>query len=176
MIVKSVLAVAEKKEDGYRIDIDDIKVEKKAGGSIKDSAVTKGIVLDKEIVHSGMPKKIDNAKIALINAALEIDKTEFDAKINIQNPQQMKSFLDEEHRMIKNMVDNVIASSANVLFCHKGIDDMAQHYLAKAGILTVRRINECDMTKLAKATGARIITYLDDLFEKVLGSAELVED
>src|SRR5438093_6416299 len=102
MVVKAVLAVAEKKEDGYTVDIDDIKVEKKAGGSIKDSVLTKGIILDKEVVHSGMPKKIDKAKIALINTALEIDKTEFDAKINISNPQQMKSFLDEENRMIKN--------------------------------------------------------------------------
>ncbi len=176
MIVKSVLAVAEKKEDGYLVDIDDIKVEKKAGGSIKDCAIIKGIVLDKEIVHSGMPKKIDHAKIALVNNALEIDKTEFDAKINITNPQQMKSFLDEEQKMIKNMVDKVIASGANVLFCQKGIDDMAQHYLAKAGILTVRRIKESDMTKLAKATGARIISNFDDLFEKDLGSADLVEE
>ncbi len=176
MIVKSVIAVAEKKEDGYLVDIDDIKVEKKAGGSIKDCTIIKGIVLDKEIVHSGMPKKIDHAKIALVNNALEIDKTEFDAKINITNPQQMKSFLDEEQKMIKNMVDKVIASGANVLFCQKGIDDMAQHYLAKAGILTVRRIKESDMTKLAKATGARIISNFDDLFEKDLGSAELVEE
>lgn len=176
MIVKSVIAVAEKKEDGYLVDIDDIKVEKKAGGSIKDCAIIKGIVLDKEVVHSGMPKRIDNAKIALVNNALEIDKTEFDAKINITNPQQMKSFLDEEQRMIKNMVDKVIASGANILFCQKGIDDMAQHYLAKAGILTVRRIKESDMTKLAKATGARIISNFDDLFEKDLGSAQLVEE
>src|SRR5574340_80996 len=143
MIVKSVIAVAEKKDDGYLVDIDDIKVEKKAGGSIKDCAIIKGIVLDKEVVHSGMPKKIDNAKIALVNNALEIDKTEFDA---------------------------------NILFCQKGIDDMAQHYLAKAGILTVRRIKESDMTKLAKATGARLISNFDDLFEKDLGSAELVEE
>src|SRR5579864_612106 len=121
MIVKSVIAVAEKKGEGYLVDIDDIKVEKKAGGSIKDCAIIKGIVLDKEVVHSGMPKKIDHAKIALVNNALEIDKTEFDAKINITNPQQMKSFLDEEQKMIKNMVDKVIASGANVLFCQKGI-------------------------------------------------------
>src|SRR5207245_7778534 len=163
MIVKAVIAVAEKKEDGYTVDIDDIKVEKKAGGSIKDSALTKGIILDKEVVHSGMPKKIEKAKIALINSALEIDKTEFDAKISIQNPQQMKSFLDEENRMIKNMVDKVIASGANVLFCQKGVDDVAQHYLAKAGILTVRRIKESDLAKLAKDTGARMVTNLEDL-------------
>lgn len=176
MIVKAVLAVAEKIEEGYRVDIDDIKVEKKAGGSIKDTLLTKGIILDKEVVHSGMPKKISSAKIALINTALEIDKTEFDAKINISSPEQMKSFLDEENKMIKNMVDKVIASGANVLFCQKGIDDIAQHYLAKAGILTVRRIKESDLTKLAKATDARIVTNLDDLFEKDLGSAENVEE
>ena len=176
MIVKSVLAVAEKTDDAYTVDIDDIKVEKKAGGSIKDTLLTKGIILDKEVVHSGMPKKITNAKIALINSALEIDKTEFDAKINISNPEQMKSFLDEENKMIKNMVDKVIASGANVLFCQKGIDDIAQHYLAKAGILTVRRIKESDLTKLAKATGGRIVTNLADLFDKDLGSAENVEE
>ena len=176
MIVKAVLAVAEKVEDEYRVDIDDIKVEKKAGGSIKDTLLTKGIILDKEVVHSGMPKKITNAKIALINSALEIDKTEFDAKINISSPEQMKSFLDEENKMIKNMVDKVIASGANVLFCQKGIDDIAQHYLAKAGILTVRRIKESDLTKLAKATDARIVTNLDDLFDKDLGAAENVEE
>ncbi|MBI3641783.1 MAG: TCP-1/cpn60 chaperonin family protein [Thaumarchaeota archaeon] len=176
IVVKAVLAVAEKTEDGYVVDIDDIKVEKKAGGSIKDTYLTKGIVLDKEVVHSGMPKKIANAKIALVNSALEIDKTEFDAKINISNPQQMKSFLDEENKMIKNMVDKVIASGANVLLCQKGIDDIAQHYLAKAGILTVRRVKESDLSKLAKATGARMVTNLDDLFEKDLGSAENVEE
>src|SRR5207245_1090540 len=173
MIVKAGVSVDEKNEDGYKVDIDDIKVEKKAGGSIKDSVLTKGIILDKEVVHSGMPKKIEKAKIALINTALEIDKTEFDAKINISNPQQMKSFLDEENKMIKNMVDKVVASGANVLFCQKGIDDIAQHYLAKAGILTVRRIKESDLAKLAKATGARLVSNLDDLFEKDLGFAEL---
>jgi thermosome len=176
MIVKAVLAVAEKSEDEYKVDIDDIKVEKKAGGSIKDTLLTKGIILDKEVVHAGMPKRISNAKIALINTALEIDKTEFDAKINISSPDQMKSFLDEENKMIKTMVDKVIASGTNVLFCQKGIDDIAQHYLAKAGVLTVRRIKESDLTKLAKATDARIVTNLDDLSEDDLGSAENVEE
>ena len=176
MIVKAVLAVAEKSEDDYKVDIDDIKVEKKAGGSIKDTLLTKGIILDKEVVHAGMPKRISNAKIALINTALEIDKTEFDAKINISSPDQMKSFLDEENKMIKTMVDKVIASGTNVLFCQKGIDDIAQHYLAKAGVLTVRRIKESDLTKLAKATDARIVTNLDDLSEDDLGSAENVEE
>ena len=176
LIVKAVVSVAEKDEGKFTIDQDDVKVEKKAGGSMKDSILVEGIVLDKEVVHGGMPKKITDGKIALINTALEIDKTEFDAKINISNPQQMKTFLDEENRMLKNMVDKVIGSGANVLLCQKGIDDMAQHYLARAGILAVRRVKESDMTKLAKATGARIVTNLDDLFEKDLGSANLVEE
>ena len=129
--------------------------------------IIQGIVLDKEIVHGGMPRKINEAKIALINTALEISKTETDAKINISNPQQLKSFLDEENRMLKTMVDKVIGSGANVVLCQKGIDDMAQHYLAKAGIIAVRRIKESDLTKLAKATGARIVTNLDDLLKKI---------
>ena len=176
IVVKSVLTVAEKNGEKYDVDIDDIKVEKKAGGSIKDSKIIQGIVLDKEIVHGGMPRKIVDAKIALINTALEISKTETDAKINISNPQQLKSFLDEENRMLKTMVDKVIGSGANVVLCQKGLDDMAQHYLAKAEIIAVRRIKESDLTKLAKATGARIVTNLDDLSEKDLGSAELVEE
>jgi len=176
LVVKAVLAVAEKEGDNFTIDIDDIKVEKKAGGSIPDSSIIQGIVLDKEVVHSGMPKKATNAKIALINTALEISKTETDAKINISNPQQMKSFLDEENKMLKNMVDKIIGSGATVAFCQKGVDDMAQHYLAKAGLLVVRRVKESDLTKLAKATGGRIITNLDDLFEKDLGASEIVEE
>ena len=176
MVVKSVLAVAEKSGEKYTVDIDDIKVEKKSGSSIKESQIIQGIVLDKEIVHSGMPTKLVDGKIALLNTALEINKTETDAKINISNPQQMKSFLDEENKMLKTMVDKVIGSGATVVACQKGIDDMAQHYLAKAGILAVRRVKESDMTKLAKATGARIVTNLDDLFEKDLGSAESIQE
>ena len=176
IVVKSVLAVSEKEGEIYNVDIDYIKVEKKAGGSIKDMMIIQGIVLDKEIVNGGMPTKITEAKIALINTALEISKTETDAKINISNPQQLKAFLDEENRMLKTMVDKVIGSGANVVFCQKGIDDMAQHYLAKAGIIAVRRIKESDLTKLAKATGGRIITNLDDLFEKDLGGADVVEE
>ena len=173
IVVKSVLAVV---AADNQVDIDDIKVEKKAGGSIKDSMIIQGVVLDKEIVHGGMPRKITDAKIALINTALEISKTETDAKINISNPQQMKSFLDEENKMLKTMVDKVIGSGANVVLCQKGLDDMAQHYLAKSGIIAVRRIKESDLAKLAKATGGRIITNLDDLFEKDLGSAQTVEE
>jgi thermosome len=176
LIVKAVLAVAQKEGDNFTVDIDDIKVEKKAGGSIPDSSIIQGIVLDKEVVHSGMPKKVTNAKIALINTALEISKTETDAKINISNPQQMKSFLDEENKMLKNMVDKVIGSGATVAFCQKGVDDMAQHYLAKAGLLVVRRVKESDLTKLAKATGGKIVTNLDDLFEKDLGTSDIVEE
>ena len=176
LVVKSVSAVAEKEGADFKVDEDDIKVEKKAGGSIRDCSIIQGIILDKEVVHGGMPKKIDEAKIALINTALEISKTETDAKINITNPQQIKSFLDEENRMLKNMVDKVIGSGATVVFCQKGIDDMSQHYLAKAGVLAVRRIKESDLTKLAKATGARIVTNLDDLYEKDLGTANLVEE
>ncbi len=176
LVVKSVSAVVEKEGADFKVDEDDIKVEKKAGGSIRDCSIIQGIILDKEVVHGGMPKKIDEAKIALINTALEISKTETDAKINITNPQQIKSFLDEENRMLKNMVDKVIGSGATVVFCQKGIDDMSQHYLAKAGVLAVRRIKESDLTKLAKATGARIVTNLDDLYEKDLGTANLVEE
>ena len=176
MVVKSVLAVAERNGEKYTVDIDDIKVEKKSGSSIKESQIIQGIVLDKEIVHSGMPTKVADGKIALLNTALEINKTETDAKINISNPQQMKSFLDEENKMLKTMVDKVIGSGATVVACQKGIDDMAQHYLAKAGILAVRRVKESDMTKLAKATGARIVTNLDDLFEKDLGAAESIQE
>ena len=176
MVVKAVISVAEKTNEKYTVDIDDIKVEKKSGGSIDDSAIIQGIVLDKEIVHSGMPNKVADGRIALVNTALEINKTETDAKINISNPQQMKSFLDEENRMLKTMVDKVIGSGATVVLCQKGIDDMAQHYLAKAGVLEVRRVKESDMAKLAKATGARIVTNLDDLFEKDLGTAELIQE
>ena len=176
LVVKSVSAVVEKEGADFKVDEDDIKVEKKAGGSMRDCSIIQGIILDKEVVHGGMPKKVDEAKIALLNAALEISKTETDAKINITNPQQIKSFLDEENRMLKNMVDKVIGSGATVVFCQKGIDDMSQHYLAKAGVLAVRRIKESDLTKLAKATGARIVTNLDDLYEKDLGTANLVEE
>ncbi|NWG36090.1 thermosome subunit beta [Nitrososphaera sp.] len=176
IVVNAALAVADKTDAGYRMDVDDIKVEKKAGGSIRDTKLIKGIVLDKEVVHGGMPKKIEKAKIALINAALEIEKTEFDAKINISSPDQMKMFLEEENKMLKSMVDKIVDAGANVVVCQKGIDDIAQHYLAKAGILAVRRVKESDMGKMARATGARIVNNLDDLSAKDLGAAELVEE
>ena len=153
LVVNAVLQVSDKPDSKYKVDIDDVKVEKKAGGSLRDTTLIQGIVLDKEVVHGGMPKRIENAKIALLNCALEIEKTEFDAKINISSPDQMKMFLEEENRMLKDMVDKIKNTGANVVICQKGIDDIAQHYLAKSGILTVRRVKESDMTRLARATG-----------------------
>lgn len=176
IVVNAALQVSEPNDSGYLVDIDDVKVEKKAGGSLRDTKLIKGIVLDKEVVHGGMPKRIDKAKIALVNSALEIEKTEFDAKINISSPDQMKMFLEEENKMLKSMVEKIISSGANVTICQKGIDDVAQHYLAKSNILAVRRVKESDMTKLARATGARIINNLEDLSSKDLGAADLVEE
>ncbi len=176
LVVTACLLVSEKNDSVSKIDIDDIKVEKKAGGSLHDTKLIKGIVLDKEVVHGGMPKKVEKAKIALLNSALEIEKTEFDAKINISSPDQMNMFLEEENKMLKNMVDKITATGANVVICQKGIDDIAQHYLAKAEVLTVRRVKESDMSKLARATGARVVSNLDDLTAKDLGSADLVEE
>jgi archaeal chaperonin len=176
--VSATKQVAEKAEgiEGLKVDLDNIKVEKKAGGSIHDTKLIKGIVLDKEVVHAGMPKRIENARIALLNSALEIEKTEMSAEIRINDPQQMQMFLEEENKMLKSMIDKIKSSGANVVLCQKGIDDIAQHYLAKAGIIGVRRIKESDMFKLSKATGARIVSNLDDLVDKDLGSADLVEE
>jgi archaeal chaperonin len=176
VVVNAALQVSEQNESGYVVDIEDVKVEKKAGGSLRDTKLIKGIVLDKEVVHGGMPKRVEKAKIALINSALEIEKTEFDAKININSPDQMKMFLEEENRMLKSMVDKIISSGANVAICQKGIDDVAQHYLAKSNVLAVRRVKESDMTKLSRATGARIVNNLEDLGSKDLGAADLVEE
>lgn len=176
VVVNAALQVSEPSESGHIVDIDDVKVEKKAGGSLRDTKLIKGIVLDKEVVHGGMPKRVEKAKIALINSALEIEKTEFDAKININSPDQMKMFLEEENKMLKNMVDRIISSGANIAICQKGIDDVAQHYLAKSNILAVRRVKESDMTKLSRATGARIVNNLEDLSSKDLGLADLVEE
>jgi archaeal chaperonin len=176
VVVNAALQVSEPNESAYIIDIDDVKVEKKTGGSLRDTKLIKGIVLDKEVVHGGMPKRVEKAKIALINSALEIEKTEFDAKININSPDQMKMFLEEENKMLKNMVDKIISSGANVAICQKGIDDVAQHYLAKSNVLSVRRVKESDMTKLSRATGARMVNNLEDLSSKDLGSADLVEE
>jgi thermosome len=177
IVIDAALKVADELEENkFKIDLDNIKVEKKAGGSLHDSQLIQGIVIDKEIVHAGMPKKIHGAKIALLNSALEIKKTEFDAKLNISSPDQMQKFLNEEERMLKSMVDKISASGANVVLCQKGIDDTAQHYLAKEGKIAVRRIKESDMTKLSKATGARIVTNTDELSKDDIGLADLVEE
>ncbi|QLH07627.1 thermosome subunit beta [Nitrosopumilus ureiphilus] len=173
IVVNAILSIATKKGDAYSVDLENIKVEKKSGGSIQDTQIVQGIVLDKEIVHSGMPTKIENAHIALINSALEIEKTEMSSEIRITDPTQMQMFLEEENRMIKSMVDKLHDIGANVLICQKGIDDIAQHYLAKYGIMAVRRVKESDMIKLSKATGGRVISNLDDLSENDLGSAKL---
>jgi len=175
LVVDAILKIAEKDGDKHSVDLDNLKVEKKAGGSIDDTSLINGIVLDKEIVHSGMPTKAEKAKIALVNAALEVEKTEMSAEIRISDPTQMQQFLEEENKMLKSMVDKIHNIGANVLICQKGIDDISQHYLSKHGILAVRRVKESDMTKLAKATGARISTNLDDISASDLGSAEIVQ-
>ena len=174
LVVDAILKIVEIDGDKHSVDLDNLKVEKKAGGSIDDTSLINGIVLDKEIVHSGMPTKIEKARIALVNAALEVEKTEMSAEIRISDPTQMQQFLEEENKMLKSMVDKIHSIGANVLICQKGIDDIAQHYLSKHGILSVRRVKESDMTKLAKATSGRISTNLDDISANDLGSAEIV--
>ena len=174
LVVDAILKIVEIDGDKHSVDLDNLKVEKKAGGSIDDTSLINGIVLDKEIVHSGMPTNIEKARIALVNAALEVEKTEMSAEIRISDPTQMQQFLEEENKMLKSMVDKVHSIGANVLICQKGIDDIAQHYLSKHGILSVRRVKESDMTKLAKATSGRISTNLDDISANDLGSAEIV--
>ncbi len=172
----AILQVAKKVEDGFKVDIDDVKVEKKAGEALTDTKLINGVVLDKEVVHSGMPKRVEKAKIALLDTALEIEKTEFDAKINIESPEQMDAFLKQEESMIKEMVEKLAAKGANVILCQKGIDDLAQHFLSRKNILAVRRVKKSDMEKLAKATGGKLITNLDDTTQKDLGYAQLVEE
>jgi archaeal chaperonin len=176
IVVDAALLVIEEKLGSYRVGLDNIKVEKKTGGSVSDSQIVNGIVLDKEVVSSGMPKKIEDAKIALLSAPLEIEKTEFDAKINISSPNQIKSFMEEENAILKEMVEKIKQTGANVVLCQKGIDDIIQHYLTKASVLAVRRIKESDMSKLAKATGGRIVGSVSDLSEKDLGQAQNVEE
>jgi thermosome len=174
--VEAVLDISEKVGDEYRVDLDDIMVEKKPGESMTDTKLIKGLVLDKEVVHPGMAKRIEKAKIALLDAALEVKKTEFDAKINIETPEEMEAFLKEEENMLREMVDKIAKSGANVLICQKGIDDMVQHFLARKGILAVRRAKKSDMEKLAKATGGKVVTSLKDITKKDIGYAEIVEE
>jgi thermosome len=175
LAVESVRAIAEKGEKG-KVDIEHIKLEKKTGGSKEDTVLIRGMLVDKERVHSGMPKLVEDAKIALVNSALEVEKTEVDAKIEITSPDQMKAFLDEEERMLEEMVSKVKYSGANVLFCQKGVDDLAQHYLAKEGIMAVKRVKESDMKKLASATGGKVLTTLEEIRPGDLGNAGLVEE
>jgi len=173
--VKAVTTVAEELTSGrYFVDEDNIQIVKKQGGSIADTELVEGIIVDKERVHPGMPSQIDNARIALVDAALEVKKTEIDAKIEITDPSQLQAFLSEEENMLKGMVEKVKKSGATVLFCQKGIDDLAQHYLSKEGIYAVRRVKKSDMEKLAKATGGKIATKLDELTKDDLGNAKLV--
>jgi len=174
--VEAVLNVAQKVGDDYVVDLDDIMVEKKPGESVTETKLVEGLVLDKEVVHSGMPKRVEKAKIALLGSALEVKKTEFDAKINIERPEQMESFLREEENMLKAMVEKIVTAGANVVICQKGIDDMAQHFLARKGILAVQRGKESDMKKLGKATSGKIVTNLEGLTKSDLGYAELVEE
>lgn len=174
--VRAVTSIVEKRDDKLIADIDNIQVVKKQGGAITDSQLIEGVIIDKEAVHPGMPKRIEKAKIALIDSALEIKKTEVEAKIEITDPSQLQAFLAEEENTLKSMVEKIKASGANVVFCQKGVDDLAQHYLAKAGIFAARRAKKSDMEKLAKATGGRIVTRLEDLTSKELGNADLVEE
>jgi thermosome len=174
--VQAIKAIAEKNDKKWTVDVDNIKVEKKTGGSIADTEIIKGIALDKERVHPRMAKQVSNAKIALISVALEIKKTEVEAKIQITDPNQMQRFLDEEEATLKRMVDKIKKAGANVVFCQKGIDDLVQHYLAKQGIFAARRLKESDMEKISKATGANIVGNIDELSATDLGVAGMVEE
>jgi thermosome len=177
LAVKAMLAVAEKQADGtYKADVDDVKVEKKTGESLKATSLINGIVLDKEIVHSGMPKRLEKAKIALLEASLENEKPEMDAKISIESPDQIEAFLKQEETMLKDMVEKVLATGANVVVCQKGIDDLAQHFLARKGVIAIRRAKKSDMEKLARATGGKIVSNIDALTASDLGYAALVEE
>src|SRR3989338_9014752 len=176
LVVNAVRQVAEKENGKTVIDIDQIKVEKKVGASLQDSEMVRGIVIDKEIVHAGMPRSMKNARIALIDAALEIKETETDAKIEITSPDQLQAFLDQEEAMLRKMVEAVKKSGANVVICQKGIDDMAQHFLAKEGIVAIRRVKQSDMDALARATDAKVVSRVQDLTKEDLGSAEIVHE
>jgi len=174
--VRAVTAVAEKKGSGYYVDLDNIQLIKKQGGSMADTQLIEGVIVDKEKVHSGMPARVESPKIALLDAALEIKKTEIDAKIEINDPNQLNAFLQEEENMLRRMVEQVKKSGANVVLCQKGIDDLAQHFLAKDGVYAVRRVKKSDMEKLAKATGANIVSKVSELTPEDVGTAGLVEE
>ncbi|MEM4525793.1 MAG: thermosome subunit alpha [Methanothermobacter sp.] len=170
-LAELVVDAVKQVEENGEVDKDHIKIEKKEGGSVDDSMLVQGVIIDKERVHPGMPKKVENAKIALLNCPIEVKETEVDAEIRITDPSQMQAFIEQEEKMIKDMVDKIVSTGANVLFCQKGIDDLAQHYLAKAGVLAVRRVKKSDIEKLSKATGGKIVTNIEDLSEEDLGNA-----
>jgi thermosome len=174
--IDAVKLIAEQRGEKWVADIDQVQITKKEGKSLLDTELIRGIIVDKEVVHPGMPKRVENAKIALLDVALEVEKTEFSAEIRIRDPTQMKAFLDQENRMLREMVDKIKASTADVVFCQKGLDDMAQHFLAKEGIMAARRVKQSDMEKLARATGGRVISNLDDLKASDLGKAGMVEE
>ena len=176
LAVKAMLEVTEKQGNKWRVDVDDVKVEKKTGASLGETCLVNGIVLDKEIVHTGMPKRVEKARIALIDSSLEIKKTEYDSKLNIESPDQIEAFLEQEEAMLQEMAEKIIRTGATVVICQKGIDDMAQHFLARKGMVAIRRAKKSDMEKLAKATGGKIVSKLDDITSKDLGFAELVEE
>ncbi len=174
--IDAVKQIVERRGERRVADIDNLQIIKKEGKSLFESELVKGLIIDKEVVHAGMPKRVEDTKIALLDCPLEIEKTEINAEIRIRDPTQMKAFLDQENRMLKEMVEKIKAKGASVVFCQKGIDDMAQHFLAKRGILTARRVKQSDMEKLARATGGRIVTDLGDLKPADLGMAGLVEE
>lgn len=176
LAVEAVKQVVERRNGEIKADIDLIKVLKKHGKGLEETELVKGMVIDKEVAHPQMPKLIENARIALLNTKLEVEKTEFDAKINIESPEQMKLFLDEEERMLRDMINKIAEAGANVVFCEKGIDDVALHFLAKKGILAVKNVSSSDMEKLAKATGGKIVVNIEDLTSDTLGEAKLVEE
>nr|MBC8224626.1 thermosome subunit [Candidatus Bathyarchaeota archaeon] len=176
IVIDAILQIIEERDGEIIADVDNVQIVKKVGKSLNETELVKGIIIDKEAVHDGMPKKVENPKIALIDAAIEVEKTEFDAEIRIRSPDAIKAFLDQESEMLKKKVDDIVSSGAKVLFAQKGIDDVAQHFLAKAGVLAARRVKKSDMEKLAKATGAQIVSNLSDLKDADLGTCEVVEE
>lgn len=173
--VDAVKGVAEERDNEFVIDRDMIKLEKNEGASVEDTELVNGVILDKEKVHGGMPDRVDHAKIALLDSAVEVRETETDAEINISDPGQMQNFVEQEEEQLKEMVESIDEAGANVVLCQKGIDDMAQHYLAKKGIYAVRRVSSKDIDKLAKATNANVVTSINEIEESDLGEAGTVE-
>ena len=176
LVVRAIKRVIEERDGEIKVDEDSVKLEKRHGGSIEDTELVEGIVIDKEVVHPSMPKRVKNAKIAVVKASLEVKETETDAEIRITDPEMLQKFVEQEEKMIKEMVESLTKVGANIVFCQKGIDDLAQYYFAKAGVLAVRRVKQSDIEKIAKATGAKIITDLRDVKSEDLGEAEIVEE